>query len=164
MTRTPDRQVGPSLEEEIQFDDRTADGDPTVTGALRRVGDQLMFKKSTGAVDITSGGGISETAHQTLRQAVHLYEEGGPWEGFTSGAYEETLPVGDPFPTSVIWWTSSAKTAKIIEETITYNGNKTLNTVEVKVYDTNGSTVLRTFTDTYAYSGVFVTSRTRTWS
>lgn len=46
MAATPDRQPGPSLEEEIQWDDRTADGDPSVTGALRRVGNEMRFKEA----------------------------------------------------------------------------------------------------------------------
>lgn len=93
---------------------------------------------------------------------MHLAEEGGPYEGFTSGAYLETLPSADPFPTSFIWWESSAKLKKIVEETVTYNANKTVATDEWKVYDTDGTTVLATVTDTISYSGVFETSRTRT--
>jgi hypothetical protein len=105
--------------------------------------------------------GISAAAHKALRQLVHLANGGGPWEGFASAAYYETLPAADPFPTSFIWWESSAKLKKIVEETITYNSNKTTNTDQWKVYDTDGTTVLSTITDTIAYSGVFETSRTR---
>lgn len=47
MPRTPDRTPGPMDEEEIRFEDRTSDGDPTVEGALRRVGDYLRFKPSS---------------------------------------------------------------------------------------------------------------------
>jgi hypothetical protein len=106
--------------------------------------------------------GITADDHRTLRQLIHLADEGGPFEGFASGAYQETLPAADPFPTSIIWWTSAAKTAKIVEETITYNANKTINTDEWKAYAIDGSTVLATVTDTMTYSGVFETSRTRT--
>jgi hypothetical protein len=124
-------------------------------------GGDIRAMDGTGVFSLRSGTGLSEAAHKTLRQLIHLADEGGPWEGFASGAYEETLPTADPFPTSVIWWTSSAKTAKIVEETVTYNANKTINTDQWKVYDTDGSTVLATATDTYAYSGIFVLSRTR---
>jgi len=108
-----------------------------------------------------SSGGLTETQHKTLRQLIHLAEEGGPFEGFASGAYQETLPSANPFPTSIIWWTSAAKTNKIVEETVTYNSNKTINTDQWKVYDATG-TLLATVTDTVSYSGVFETSRTRT--
>jgi hypothetical protein len=40
---TPDRKFGPALEEEVQFDDRTSDGDPSIEGALRRVGNLLRY-------------------------------------------------------------------------------------------------------------------------
>jgi hypothetical protein len=103
----------------------------------------------------------NSVSHKILRQLIHLADGDGPFEGFTSGAYKETTPSGNPFPTSVIWWTSSGKTAKIVEETISYNANKTINTDAWKVYDTDGTTVLVTATDTVAYSGAFETSRTR---
>lgn len=104
---------------------------------------------------------ITFDEHKVLRQLIHLAEEGGPYEGFTSGAYQETLPSADPFPTSVIWWTSVAKTSKIVEETLTYNPNNTVNTDQWKVYATDGTTVLATVTDTITYSGVFELNRTR---
>lgn len=119
----------------------------------------------TGAVTfstiVASGGGLTPTDHKSLRQLIHLADGGGPFEGFASGAYLETLPAADPFPTSFIWWESAAKTEKIVEETVTYNANKTINTDEWKVYDTDGVTLLATVTDTIAYTTVFETSRTR---
>jgi hypothetical protein len=104
---------------------------------------------------------ITFDEHKVLRQLIHLADEGGPYEGFTSGAYQETLPPASPFPTSVIWWTSAAMTSKIVEETVTYNLNNTVNTDEWKVYATDGTTVLATVTDTVTYSGVFEINRTR---
>lgn len=100
-------------------------------------------------------------AHDSLRQLIHLASGGGPFEGFASGAYKEILPSGDPFPTSIIWWTSSGKIDKIVEKTITYNANKTPITIEWKAYDVDGSTVVATVTDTISYTGVIETSRTR---
>jgi len=120
------------------------------------------MRDAAGTFDPRGSAGISETTHKTLRQLIHLAEEGGPFEGFASGAYQETLPAADPFPTSIIWWEDNTKVKKIVEETITYNANKTVNTDEWKVYDADGSTVLATVTDTISYSGIFETSRTRT--
>ena len=95
-----------------------------------------------------------------VRQLIHFIEE-GPAGGFASGAYKETLPTGNPFPTSEIWWESSSKLKKIVELTTTWSG--AFPSTEVwKVYDTDGSTVLQTVTDTYTYSGAFESSRTRT--
>jgi len=145
---------------ELKLD--TEAGTPSAAGALRYNGTSWQLRDSAGTFDPRSGSGISEAGHKVLRQLIHLADGGGPFEGFTSGAYLETLPSADPFPTSWIWWTDSGKTDKIVEETVTYNANKTINTDEWKVYDTDGSTVLATVTDTITYSGVFETSRTRT--
>lgn len=110
---------------------------------------------------IIASSGLSPLAHRTLRQLIHFIDE-GPAEGFATGAYSETLPAASPFPTSFIWWVSSAKLQKIVEETVTYNSNKTINTDQWKMYDEDGTTLIATVTDTYAYSGVFELSRIRT--
>jgi len=96
--------------------------------------------------------------HQTLRQLIHLADEDGPYEGF-SGAVRDIS--GSGFPTSIIWYTSSARTAKIVEKTITYNVDYNPSTLEWKVYSTDGTTVIATVTDTVTYSGLFETTRTR---
>jgi hypothetical protein len=107
-------------------------------------------------------GGLTPSEHETLRQLIHLADgAGGPYEGFPTNAYRETLPTSDPFPTSVIWWTSAAKVAKYVEKFITYNGNKTPATIQWKAYGTDGVTLLATVTDTITYSGVFELYRVR---
>ena len=114
---------------------------------------------------ITDGYGITEDEHKTLRQLIHLADGvGGPLDGFTSGAFREILPSADPFPTSIIWWESSAKAKKIVEKTITRNPNKTPSTIEWKAYDTDGITVVATVSDAITYSAVFELDRTRTIS
>jgi hypothetical protein len=110
------------------------------------------------------GNAPSWTDHDSIRRLVHLADGGGPFEGFASGTYREILPGSNPFPTSIIWWTSPVKTQKIVEKLITYNSNKTPATIQWKSYDTDGSTVLITITDTIVYSGVIEISRTRTIS
>ena len=108
--------------------------------------------------DLVAGtGGLTPDGHKVLRQLIHFIDD-GPAEGFASGAYREVT--GTVFPTAVIWYTDSSKTDKIVEKLITWTGvNAT--TIVWKIYDTDGSTVLATVTDTVAYSGVFETSRTR---
>lgn len=113
-------------------------------------------------LEVTSAPtGITANGHKILRQLIHLANQ-GPYEGFASGAYQETLPAAAVFPTSFIWWESAAKIKKIVEETVTYNPTGTIATDEWKVYDTDGVTVLATVTDAITYSGVFELSRTRT--
>jgi hypothetical protein len=136
------------------------------TTLISRANNDLTFKDGNNPAPVTlstllAGGGITATQHKALRHLIHFIDD-GPAEGFASGAYREILPFAGPFPTSYVWWTSAAKTAKIVELSITYNVNKTPSTEQWKMYDTDGSTVLATVTDAITYSGVFETSRTRT--
>lgn len=113
-------------------------------------------------LDVAITGGLTPTQHETLRQLIHLADGvGGPFEGFVSNAYREVLPIGAPFPTSIIWWTSAAKVAKYVEKNVTLNPNKTPAVLQWKAYGTDGVTVLATVTDTISYSGAFETSRVR---
>ncbi len=134
-------------------------------GVSRDSGGNMTFKDGvvSGTKTLTDLlTGLTEAQHKALRVLTHLASGGGPFEGFATNAFRETLPAADPFPTSIIWWESSAKTEKIVERTIAYNANKTVNTDQWKVYDTDGTTLLATVTDTIAYTTVFETSRTRT--
>lgn len=99
-------------------------------------------------------------AKQRLRAdaILHLFAADGPSASFQSGAHKEVI--GSPFPTQVIWWTSPAKTQKIVEKLITRNPQQLPTTIIFRVYDVDG--VLRqTITDTIIYDGVIETSRNR---
>lgn len=141
------------------------------TTLISRNGDDMTFKDVNNPTvktltELLSGpGGLTESAHRTLRQLIHFIDD-GPAEGFASGAYRETT--GGLFPTSVIWWETSSKLKKIVEKTITRSGGGATNLAPTpivwKVYDTDGSTVLATVSDAITYSGILETSRTRTIS
>lgn len=126
---------------------------------------QKQFLMDSGVVNgleaAGSGGGISSGQHQSLRQLIHFIDN-GPANGFTSGAYRELLPASDPFPASVTWWTSSAKTNKIVETLYTYNGNNIVTAEHWKIYDTDGTTVSAQIIDTITSNGALELSRTRT--
>lgn len=153
----------------IKLDDLAAPDDNTDLNAttlkhgllMKLGGGTTNFLRADGAWAAPTGGsGITAEQHKTLRQLIHFID-GGPAEGFVSGAYRETT--GTVFPSAIIWWESSGKLKKIVEKTITWTGvNPT--TVTWKVYDTDGSTVLATVSDSISYSGPFETSRTRTIS
>jgi hypothetical protein len=106
---------------------------------------------------IWRASGITANEHRTLRHLIHFMSE-GPGEGFASGAYKTTT--GTVFPTSIVWWESSAMLKRIADRTCTWSGVN-LVTDRWRIYDTDGTTVLATVTDTIAYSGVFETTRTR---
>jgi len=50
--KTPDRFAGARQEEELQLDDRTADGDPSIEGAIRRVGNVLKYYVNSAVTQI----------------------------------------------------------------------------------------------------------------
>jgi len=128
---------------------------PTPNQTLVWNGSQMTWQNFTAS-------SISADTHKTLAQLVHLAENGGPFQGFGSSLYQETTPAGSPFPTKSVWWTSSAKTKKIVEENVTYNANKTIATDQWIAYAADGVTVTETSVDTISYLGVFETHRTRT--
>jgi hypothetical protein len=137
------------------------------TVLIWREGDKWRAKDPAyGAVDLlaSSAGGISAGEHKVLRQLIHFIDD-GPAEGFASGAYKEVLPSGSLFPTQLVWWESSSKLKKIVEKIITRTGagtNLKPTPVKWKVYDTDGTTVLWTISDAIVYSGLVVSTRTRT--
>lgn len=106
-----------------------------------------------------STGSFDAAGHAALRQLIHLADGGGPFEGFASGVVRDSGPL--PFPTASIWYVDATKTKKIVEQIATYNGNRSLATVQWKAYDVNGTTVLSTVTDMISYTGAFESSRSR---
>lgn len=157
MGRTPDSHDGPAFEDGTYYEEQ---GSPASTpGEVRYYSGRFSLVDATGEYDPRAGGGLTAEQHKTLRQLIHFISE-GPAEGFASGAYKEILPAANPFPTSIIWWESAAKTKKIVERLITWTGPLPT-TDQWKIYDTDGTTVLWVVTDTISYSGPFETSRTR---
>lgn len=111
--------------------------------------------------DVVNKDSLSASEHRAIRQLIHFVDD-GPAAGFASGAYRETLPLGDPFPTSETWWTSAAKTQKIVDLTIVRDVEQKPTSETWKAYDIDGVTVIESVIDVIAYSGPFETSRTRT--
>jgi len=128
--------------------------------------EQKLFLQNAGIIkglEVSAGSGMTDVQHETLRQLIHLADGvGGPMTGFASGAFRETLPLDDPFPTSITWWDSSSKSLKIVEKNLSYDANKRITVTVWKVYD-EGGILLATVTDTFAYNGSspFESSRTR---
>lgn len=108
-----------------------------------------------GVVKSLAGSGITSAQHAVLNQLIHFIDE-GPAEGFVSGATKTVA--GGAFPTQVLW--RRADSTKLVEQLVTWTGVLPT-TVQWKVYDTNGTTVLATVTDSITYSGPFETGRSR---
>lgn len=139
------------------------------TVVIYRENNQMYFEDGVNSgsgratlTELLTGSGVSgltEAQHKALRQLIHFIND-GPAEGFASGAVKTTAYSG-AFPTSEIWYESAAKTQPIVKKTNTYIGAFPI-TEEWKMYDTDGSTVLVTVTDSIIYTGAFETERTRT--
>lgn len=153
MPLTPDRRPGPSDEEAVVFEDTALD--PTLVGEIRRNGNDLKAKDGSGVFNLRSGSGLTAEQHRTLLQLIHFIDE-GPAEGFATGATKEVT--GTVFPTQMLWRRADA--TKLVEKNTTWTGVLPT-TIQWKVYDADGTTVLATVTDTISYSGVFETGRTR---
>lgn len=160
MAKTPDRTPGVADEEGIILSDEGVFA--TVQGEIRyHNGRFSMFDSGVGEYDPASGSGLSASQHKALKDLIHFIKC-GPADGWTSGAVE--VRNGTPWLEDVTWYTDATKTNKIVDFTITRNTNKTVATKVWRLYDTDGSTVLVTLTDTFSHSGVFTTGRTRTWA
>lgn len=105
-------------------------------------------------------GLLTPETHRSLRQLIHFINT-GPARGFLSGAFREILPLGNPFPTSITWWSSPAKVGKLVEKLLVRNLNQTPSSITWNMYADDGVTVVESTTDVISYSGVFETSRTR---
>lgn len=159
MPHTLDQFPGERYEEIVQFSGSQASG--INLGEQNYVsGVGFAFVQPDGVAYIRSGN-INSFDHQGLRQLIHLAEEGGPWEGFSS-VIRDVGPSGSPFPTASIWWTDSSRQFKIVEKLIVRNPNKTPSTIQWKVYASGSTSPIVSMTDAITYVGIFETSRTRT--
>jgi hypothetical protein len=130
----------------------------TISGAYF-VGDGSQLLNLPGG----PGGGVNASqvsgAITSSMTKLMNYINFGPAEGY-SGSYFEVGPTNSLFATASIWYLNNTKTFKIYEENYTYNGVK-VSSINYKLYDSDGSTILRQATDTITYAGVLVTSISR---
>jgi hypothetical protein len=110
--------------------------------------------------DATVGAAVWKNSTGTSNARLLEKFISSPAEGWPSGIYREVT--GGVFPSALTWWTSSAKTTKVVEAVYTRNGAQQATTVQWKMYASNGTTVLSTITDTIVYTNGAESSRTRT--
>jgi hypothetical protein len=126
---------------------------------------QKSFLQGAGVVhglDVADAGALTATEHETLRQLIHFIDQ-GPGDGFASGAFKTITPIGAAFPTTITWWIDNTQTKKLVEKIITYNANQVPTTIVWHMYDIDGTTIIHTVIDSFAYTNnVFEISRTRT--
>lgn len=107
---------------------------------------------------------LSDTqSHQALLDIIHFLDD-GPGDGWASGAVRVRTGTA-PNAGGWVWYTSTAQTARIIDCTITYTGSSIVPATKVwRLYAANGTTVIRTVTDTYTWTGPILTQKARSWT
>lgn len=188
MPRTPDRAPGPSIEEELQLEDRGPGGDdagdPAVEGALRRVTHSLRLylggivrqllqarnpPTDFDGIDLSGIANGQGLAYSTTTKRFEPQTFAGGYDSTTHRQEDQLVHdiaegsyteyvYSGAQVTDIIIWTDSGKTTKIRETNITYTGNKPT-TIVNKQYDGTG-TLAETYTETIGYTGNQVTSVT----
>jgi len=122
------------------------------------VGDGTIGIEDAGDDILVTSSALASREHKRLRDLIHYIDQ-GPADGFDSGAFKEILPAGSTFPTSVIWYTDSGKTKKIVEKLIERSSGGATNTKPTPItwimYAENGVDVVAKVIDSITYSGVF---------
>lgn len=116
-------------------------GDPTEPGWERYTGGAFRRVDSQGVYDPRT---VWQTPHNSSRLLAHVIDD---WVG---GATYCTV-AGQPFPTQRNYYSDSKQT--LLMASIQYNRNTTQQCTSrvVKVYATDGATVLATITDTFTF-------------
>lgn len=168
-----------SSEDQFKSDNNIVQAD----GANIGTGEEVFRDKTWNTLNfktLSSGPGISlegtpdevivrstdlDDRHRTLRHLIHFIDE-GPGDGFVSGSFKVTAPSGSAFPTSIIWYTDSGETEKIVEKLITRAGGGATNLKPTPItwimYDEDGETAIAKVMDDIVYDGLFEYQRTRT--
>lgn len=117
----------------------------------RDVSNNLTLKDSVAGIRT-----LTEIFASDPLQLIKFIDE-GPADGFATGATK--VVTGTVFPSQILW--KRADTTKLVEKNITWTGAFPT-TIQWKLYAADGSTVLKSVTDSISYSGAFETGRTRT--
>lgn len=114
-----------------------------------------VYVSTSPTTTVDSAAAVTSAAVRKLLDFIDA-----PAEGYSSGVYR-TITMGPVAPSNITWWTDNTATTKIFEVNYTRNAAQCATTIQWKVYDAAGTTVLSTVTDTVTYSGIIETSRTR---
>lgn len=145
MTLTPDRHPGALLEEEIQLEDRTTDGDPTLSGAIRYVNGSYKFKDGIGVYDPRFAPGFN------VGTDIDFLLVNEPPEIGTNYIVNRTSNI----ISSEEWRRVDTTLLKKIEYTRT---GGLLTTETRQIFATDGTTIIGQLTISYTRTGGIVTS------
>lgn len=108
---------------------------------------------------LTSASG-KPGSHNATPDIIHWLANGGPGDGFVSGAFRQTTMTGI-MPAAITWYTSAAMSSRMYGVVYTYSG--LLISKAVRTLYANNSPV-RTVTDTITYASPFAPIVSRTWT
>lgn len=134
----------------------------TTAGALHFVDTVANGTTGLDLAQLVSSVSGSANAFNALAD-IRLWLD-GPGDGFASGAVRTRIGTG-PASGGYIWYKSANSTARLFDCTINYPTGSPLPSSKVyRLYASDGTTVVRTVTDTLTWSGPILTQKTRTWS
>lgn len=99
-------------------------------------------------------------SHNALLDVIHFLAD-GPGDGFAKGACAIDTYNG-PLLLNTVWFTDETQAKRIVAVAWTYTG-PLIATEKMTLYAADGTTVVRTVTDTYSYNGPLRSKRVRTW-
>lgn len=160
MALTPDHRPGiPGYEDqESQYAD-TGTTYPSIAGAQSYGSGSFRLRDSVGIYDPRF---VYTLTHTALADMAHI-ATGGP---AGVNAYRTTTYVsGTIIPASIVWWTSSAQTARYWDLTYTWTAGDYRNPTKIvwQLY-APGTTVVHSITDTLVLSGATEVARTRVYT
>jgi hypothetical protein len=113
MTFTPDRNPGPKFTEEVQFEDRTVDGNPTVDGAVRLVSGDLYVKLPSGVEPLTHPVHFAIVDPTVTADSGNGFIAGQHWVNTATPSVWEAVSVGVG---AAVWLDLSASASSVIVE------------------------------------------------
>jgi len=143
-----------------------ASGSPnTIPPGARRLaagpGISLFDEGPGNGLVIQVSGSVTSDNHKLLSQLIHFIE--GPGDGFGLSPYRERI--GFPFVERLTWWDSPLKLRKVFQTELTRSlGSYLVASMSYKLYDQASNLVITAIDAITYFSGVFESTRTRTFA
>lgn len=134
----------------------------------------MWFTKDTGADPAYPGEQTYNAGNFRSMDQLGVYNPRDVWAAFTEGPTPNlaancyctvSYVSGTPFVSSVAWYRDAAKTQLLVLQAYAYSGTAYLTPTSVRwtLYNAAG-TAISSCTDTYNYSGVFLTGASRAYT
>ena len=115
---------------------------------------------------LTSLSGLAGS-HNAVHDPIHFLADGGPGDGFASGAYQvTTFATNTPLPATVTWYTDMNLKTPIYQVSYTYPSNSPLPSSITRTMFNAAGTAIRKFVDApqYLQNSPLYSAMSRSWS